>query len=153
MKSLRNFARVLTLSMCLAGCVTQPFAKLTIRAPGQPSYSTKWPHNADGSLMSGTTIVLALVDRQGRTADVKVEVSSGYDALDAAVVAAIKQWKFTPDFRNGAPVESYRRIPVAIDPTGSGVGQQEWASARTTLPAPHAAWGQIVPAKASDGGQ
>ena len=44
------------------------------------------------------------VDEKGRPQDFKVVESAG-DVLDAAVVAAVKTWEFTPARRNGVPVK------------------------------------------------
>jgi protein TonB len=59
------------------------------------------------------------VDQQGKPANVTVP-SATDETLAAAVVDAVKQWKFKPAERNGAPVATKVVLPVKIVDPFSG---------------------------------
>jgi protein TonB len=52
----------------------------------------------------GVVRVELFVDPTGRVADVRVVESSGFSALDAAAVQAVREWRFRPAQRAGLPV-------------------------------------------------
>ena len=54
------------------------------------------------------------VSEKGTVSDVKIKKSSGHDALDEAVLAAVKKWKFKPATKYGKPVEDTRDLPVVF---------------------------------------
>ena len=54
-----------------------------------------------------------VVDTKGMPSGFSVK-SSTDDALAEAVVAAVKQWRFTPAVRNGAPVATKVVLPVSV---------------------------------------
>lgn len=51
------------------------------------------------------TVVLYVVDTEGKTASIGVAVSSGDDALDDAVSACVASWRFKPYLEDGRPVD------------------------------------------------
>jgi periplasmic protein TonB len=53
------------------------------------------------------------VDTKGKPSDFKVK-SSPDSALSDAVLAAVKQWQFSPAMRNGAPEATKVVLPVVI---------------------------------------
>ena len=59
------------------------------------------------------------VDEQGKPANVAVP-SATDETLASAVVDAVKQWKFKPAERNGAPVATKVVLPVKIVDPFSG---------------------------------
>lgn len=60
----------------------------------------------------GKVVLAVLVRADGPVAQVKVEVSSGNDTLDAAATRAAETWQFRPATRDGVPTESWAIIPV-----------------------------------------
>ena len=62
--------------------------------------------------LEGRVILAVLVRAEGTVGQVKVEVTSGSDVLDAAAVRAAESWIFRPATRDGAPADSWAIIPV-----------------------------------------
>ena len=60
----------------------------------------------------GVVRVELLVDPSGRVVDVRVLESSGFSALDAAAVEALREWRFRPAQRAGLPVAATIIHPV-----------------------------------------
>jgi protein TonB len=70
----------------------------TVRKSVKPEH----PLAAMKARVEGTVVVEALVDEQGRVADVRVTKS--IPLLDQAAMDAARQWEFTPTLMNGEPV-------------------------------------------------
>jgi TonB family protein len=67
-----------------------------------------------GSEYNGATLELEfVVTEQGKTANLSVK-SAPDEALAAAFLDAVKQWKFKPAERNGSPVATKVVLPVKI---------------------------------------
>ena len=60
-----------------------------------------------------TVQVEFVVDTAGHTSGINIKSSSDRD-LAEAVVDAVKQWRFTPAQRNGAPVATKVVLPVRV---------------------------------------
>ncbi|WP_372794265.1 energy transducer TonB [Pontiella sp.] len=63
--------------------------------------------------MQGTVYVLFLVDKSGRTKDLKVQKST-HPAFNNPALKAVKQWKFEPGKRKGKPVQFRMRVPITF---------------------------------------
>lgn len=72
----------------------------------QPEY----PEIARSANVDGTVMIQALVGKDGRVKDTKVVKSVAM--LDAAAVAAVKQWVFKPALSNNKPVAVWVAVPV-----------------------------------------
>jgi TonB family protein len=72
----------------------------------QPQY----PDIARDASVEGTVMVQALVGKDGRVKDTRVVKS--VPMLDAAAVAAVKQWIFKPALNNNKPVPVWIAVPV-----------------------------------------
>jgi protein TonB len=59
-------------------------------------------------------IVRVQVTAEGAAAAVSLGRSSGHAALDAAALAAIRSWRFSPATRGGVPVAAEAEVPVAF---------------------------------------
>ncbi len=64
-----------------------------------------YPEIARNSGWEGAVQLTISVDAQGRVARVRVQRSSGHDALDAAAVAAARSYEFSPALTDGRPIE------------------------------------------------
>lgn len=76
--------------------------KLT--APAYPAISRRMGEE-------GKLVLRVELDENGRIDDAKVINSSGYERLDEAALAAVKNWQCNPSLRNGQPVRA-----VALQP-------------------------------------
>ena len=83
----------------------------------------------------GTTVLMVHVTAEGTVGDVRVQNSSGHEALDAAAVKCAQSWTFRPATRNEIPVEANTEFtircslmggtpppPIPFAPRGSPVG-------------------------------
>jgi len=69
-----------------------------------------YPDMAREASVDGTVLVQALVGKDGKVKDTKVVKS--IPMLDAAAVAAVKQWVFKPALSNNKPVAVWVAVPV-----------------------------------------
>jgi TonB family protein len=63
--------------------------------------------------MEGFVILQAVIDKQGNVKDVEVLRGLGL-GLDVAAIDAVKQWKYTPTYYNGRPVEVILTVNVVF---------------------------------------
>jgi TonB family protein len=68
-----------------------------------------YPSQARQARVQGNVVVEAVVDVDGHVVDVRVK--QGIPMLDAAAIAAVKQWVYTPTLLDGMPV------PIILDVT------------------------------------
>jgi TonB family protein len=82
-----------------------------IRPPTKTKNVTPvYPADAKSAGVQGVVIIEAVIGADGKVADAKVLRS--VPALDAAAVAAVKQWEFTPTLLNGKPVPVVMTVTV-----------------------------------------
>jgi len=70
----------------------------------------QYPDIAREAGVDGTVLVQALVGKDGKVKDVRVQKS--IPMLDAAAIAAVKQWVFKPALSNNKPVAVWVAVPV-----------------------------------------
>jgi TonB family protein len=75
------------------------------------------PELAREAGVSGTVMVQVLVGKDGRVKDTRIVES--IPMLDAAAVAAVRQWVFKPAQSNGYPVAVWVAIPIMFGPTSA----------------------------------
>ena len=68
----------------------------------------EYPDRALTDRISGSVTVQYIVDKQGRTRDVKIVESAPRGVFDGAAIDAIGRWRYRPAHYNGQPVE----VPV-----------------------------------------
>jgi TonB family protein len=68
----------------------------------------------DAKNISGPVSVKAEIDRSGRPSSVKI--LSGHPILAAAVLDAVRQWRWKPLKLNGVAVETETTITVNVEP-------------------------------------
>jgi TonB family protein len=64
--------------------------------------------------IGGTTILWVLLDADGAVENVLIQGSSGYDSLDEAAVAAMREATFSPAMFEETPVPVWIQIPVTF---------------------------------------
>jgi periplasmic protein TonB len=70
----------------------------------------KYPPEAGRARIEGTVVLWAVIGKDGRVEDVRVE--KGLPVLAQAAIEAVKQWRYRPYLLNGEPVEVDSRITV-----------------------------------------
>ena len=68
--------------------------------PKKPVY----PASATRRGQQGTVVLLLTIDTQGNVSNARIAKSSGFPALDAAVLKVAPEWEFYPFTRDGVPV-------------------------------------------------
>lgn len=71
----------------------------------------EYPELARRARLGGVVILQATIDREGNVIDVETLRGLGL-GLDAAAIKAVQQWKYTPTFYNGRPVEILLTVTV-----------------------------------------
>jgi len=73
------------------------------------------PNFSGGARVAGVVILEAVITRSGDVCAARV--LRGLDpAVDAAAMAAVRQWKFTPAKKRGAPVQAVFNLTVRVPP-------------------------------------
>lgn len=74
--------------------------------------SPQYPRRALMLMQEGTTLLNALIDKNGAVIKVDLVKSSGFAILDDAAITAVKKWKFRPDERVKNSSQFWVKIPV-----------------------------------------
>ena len=92
----------------------ESYLETSLKRPGVPvPVAVVSPDNVSADYI-GTAVELAFtVDAKGTPTDFAV-VSSPDDAIAEVMVEAVKQWRFTPAVKNGAPVATKVVLPLRI---------------------------------------
>jgi len=64
---------------------------------------------------AGTVVLRLTVGVSGTVLATAVLSSSGFDRLDQAAQAAVRQWRFSPGTRQGVPVELSIQVPIRFE--------------------------------------
>ena len=87
-----------------------------INARAMPNYldnpEPAYPATARRRHQEGLVLVSVTVSPRGRPTRVVVKTSSGFPLLDAAALAAVQNWKFTPARMGNLAIESEVEVPV-----------------------------------------
>ena len=91
------------------------FRAAYLRNPA-PAYPTAARRNGE----EGTVTLRVLVSTEGAPREVMLERSSGSSSLDAAALATVKTWRFTPARRGGEAQEAWVLVPIVfrLEPRG-----------------------------------
>jgi protein TonB len=87
--------------------VLQRLKVLEMREPGYPPRCRRMG-------IEGTVRVQVLVGTNGRVVRAMVARTSGDEALDAAALEAVDDWRFEPARRDGAPIQAWASVPIAF---------------------------------------
>lgn len=86
-----------------------------IREPERiESVNPPYPELARRARLEGTVILQAIIDKQGNVKDAEVLRPLGL-GLDEAAVEAVRQWKYTPTYYEGRPVEVILTVTVQFE--------------------------------------
>ena len=72
----------------------------------------KYPGLSISRNEQGTVRLSVLVGADGKTKEVKIKVSSGFERLDRAAREAVLGWTFVPGKRAGVPEEMWYDLPM-----------------------------------------
>jgi TonB family protein len=131
MKAVSKLAVLLNLGVLSAAVVSattpeQAYIETCRKDPGVP-VPVAVVSPSVGPNYGGSVVHLEfVVDTAGKPADLAIK-SSPDDRLAAAVMDAVKQWRFKPAERDGVPVETKVTLPVKIvdsDPVGPRVASK-----------------------------
>lgn len=86
------------------------YIRPSILSSPEPDY----PEDARSRNIEGTVEVRVQILSNGRAGEVSVKTSSGYRSLDAAAIAAVRDWLFVPAKKrsNGQAISCYSSFPV-----------------------------------------
>lgn len=60
----------------------------------------------------GKVVVRVLIGIDGRAQQAEIRDTSGYDRLDQAALATVRQWRYAPGTRNGVPEAMWFNVPI-----------------------------------------
>jgi TonB family protein len=95
-------------------------------ARNTPDRATRspYPGSARRQGIEGDVILQLSVDEAGKLMSVSVARGSGHRALDEAVIAAVKLWRFEPAVADGRPAAAVAELPVRFRLAG-GIARPE----------------------------
>ena len=73
-----------------------------------------YPASARANGESGTVSLHVEILEDGTVGTVRVHASSGFDDLDRAATAAVKNWRFSPALKNGRPDRFWYEVPFSF---------------------------------------
>jgi protein TonB len=77
----------------------------------------EYPRLSQRAGEEGKVVMKVLVSVEGRPDSVEVISSSGFERLDKAAVAAVKQWRFEPARKGGKALSAYVNVPLSFSLT------------------------------------
>jgi periplasmic protein TonB len=92
------------------------FAPQPVHAAEAPAYLStpepEYPLSAREDEQEGLVVLRVLVSRDGLPAEIRIARSSGFRALDAAAVAGVKRWTFSPATSDQRRIDAWMDVPV-----------------------------------------
>ena len=73
----------------------------------------EYPELARRARVEGFVVLQAIIDKQGNVSDLEILRGLGL-GLDTAAQEAVAQWKYTPTFYNGRPVDVILTVTVVF---------------------------------------
>lgn len=77
-----------------------------------------YPEELRRQRIGGQVLLWLVIAPDGTVADVRVDKSSGYTALDESAVKTVRLWRFAPARRGGQPVRFEVRLPITFSVRG-----------------------------------
>jgi protein TonB len=72
----------------------------------------EYPNAAREDEQEGLVVLRVLVSRQGRPVEIRIARTSGFRVLDAAAVAGVEHWVFSPAADDDGAVEAWMEVPI-----------------------------------------
>ena len=72
----------------------------------------EYPHLSKRLKESGRVLLRVRVSPEGRSAQVELDKSSGYDRLDQAAIAAVRLWRFVPAKQGEQAITAWVIVPI-----------------------------------------
>lgn len=107
----KTAAFILICSIALVACSSLQSGAAIKSAYPPPVY----PKKSIKAGEEGKVLVLVSVGETGEAIEVRLLETSGHSALDDSAIMAVRQWKFSPAQKEGRPVHSWLRVPVAFE--------------------------------------
>ena len=104
----------------VAAAPREPLSPPDFRAAYLRNPPPGYPAAARRNGEEGTVTLRVLVSAEGAPREVALERSSGSSVLDAAALATVKTWRFSPARRGGEPQEAWVLVPIVfrLEPRG-----------------------------------
>ena len=104
----------------VAAAPREPLSPPDFRAAYLRNPPPGYPAAARRNGEEGTVMLRVLVSAEGAPREVALERSSGSSVLDAAALATVKTWRFSPARRGGEPQEAWVLVPIVfrLEPRG-----------------------------------
>lgn len=92
----------------------EPMSEVVSETPRfrEPPEAPDYPARARRLNQQGQVLLEVRLDASGNQREVQLVRSSGFTSLDQAAAAAVADWKFQPELRNGQPQPSRVQIPI-----------------------------------------
>lgn len=90
--------------------ITMSYEEIQTKPEADIIPSPEYPDSARKDAIEGRTVVKVLIDVDGSVAQVEIDTSSGYAALDSAALDAAKNAKFKPAMHEGKRVKVWSEI-------------------------------------------
>lgn len=74
----------------------------------------KYPLHEGERGKAGNVLIVVLVDRDGKPAEVMLKLSEPSPNFGEAAVKAVKKWRFRPAMWRGAPTEYIMQVPLVF---------------------------------------
>ena len=75
----------------------------------------RYPRSARRRGHQGTVLLSVFVNPDGGVGELKVQRSSGFEILDKAALAAVRQWRFASGRRGDTPVGMWVEVPIRFE--------------------------------------
>lgn len=88
----------------------------SIKKPGVSKYSQpEYPSNLRRRNIEGKVIISLRIDKEGKTHDLKINESSGYESFDQAALKAVRIWEFKAAEKDGEKIEVIVNLPIKFE--------------------------------------
>lgn len=79
------------------------------------TFPPEYPLSAKEEYVSGKVIARFIVTKEGKTKDISIIESDPPGVFDENVLAAIKEYRFMPGYKNGVPVDVVVSLPIRFE--------------------------------------